>query len=98
MVYNVGMDTAAETLLIIVSAVLSIFLIILCVLAIYVIRVVRRINQMADRAEYVASSVEDAAEAVKNTAAAMPLVRLLAKAVGVTQKKARKDKYDGKKR
>ena len=84
------METAAQTLLIVVSSILSVFLIILCVGTIYVIRVVKRLNQMADRAEHVASSVESAAEAVKNTAAAMPLVRLIAKVVAVAQGKKKK--------
>ncbi|MBI1952333.1 hypothetical protein HYS42_01255 [Candidatus Saccharibacteria bacterium] len=45
---------------------------------------------MADRAEHMASSVENAAEAVKNTAAAMPLIRLISKVVSVMQKRSKK--------
>jgi hypothetical protein len=37
-----------------------------------------------------ASSMENAADAVKNTAAAMPLVRLIAKVVKVAQSKKKK--------
>lgn len=84
------METAAETLLIIVSSTLAIFLVILCITAIYVIRVVKKVNLMADRAEHIASNVENAADAVKNTAAAMPLVRLIAKVVSVAQKRSKK--------
>ena len=84
------MESAAETLLIIVSSVLTVFLIILCVTAIYVIRVLKRVNQMTDRAQHMASSVETAAEAVKNTAAAMPLVRLITKVVLLSQKRSKK--------
>ena len=84
------MDTAAEALLIIVSATLSVFLVILCITGIYVIRLVKRLNKMADRAEQMASSVENAAEAVKNTAETMPLVRMIAKIVALSQKRAKK--------
>lgn len=84
------METAAETLLIIVSSVLALFLIILSVAAIYLIRLVKRVNQMADRAEHMASSVENAAEAIKNTAVAFPLVRLITKVVSVTHKRSKK--------
>lgn len=45
---------------------------------------------MADRAEHLASSVENAAEAVKNTAVAMPLVRLIEKVLSLSQNKAKK--------
>lgn len=45
---------------------------------------------MADRAEHMASSVENAAEAVKNSAAAFPLVKLIAKLVSMNQKRNKK--------
>ncbi len=66
------MDTAAETLLIIVSSVVSVFLILLSVALIYLIKFLRR-------ADHVADSVESAADAIKKGAYAMPFVRGLAK-------------------
>ncbi len=64
------MDTTAEVLLIIVSSVLAVFLVVLSIALIFIIRFLKR-------ADDVANSVESAADAVKKSAAAMPLVRLL---------------------
>ncbi len=72
-----NMDTAAEVLLIIVSSVLALFLILLSIAAIYTIRTLKTINKMADRAEEVASRVESAADALRNTATAVPLVKVI---------------------
>lgn len=68
------METAAETLLIIVSAVLAVFLIIFSVALIYLIRVFKRAAEVAD-------SVESAASAVKKGVAAMPVINLVSKII-----------------
>ena len=66
------MDTAAETLLIIVSSVLSVFLILLSIALIYFIRLLKK-------ADHVANTVESAASAVKQSATtAAPLTKLFA--------------------
>ncbi|HSX18011.1 MAG TPA: hypothetical protein VLE51_01485 [Candidatus Saccharimonadales bacterium] len=64
------METAAEILLIIVSSVLAVFLILLSIALIFFIRFLRR-------ADHVANSVESAATAVRRSASAMPLIRLV---------------------
>lgn len=68
------MDSAAQVLLIIVSAVLALFLIILGITLIYLIRVLKR-------AEQVASSMESAATAVKRGVAAAPFIKIISKLV-----------------
>jgi len=73
------MDTAAQILLIIVSAVLTIFLIVLIITGVYAIKLLRRAEQVADR-------VESAANAVKHGATAMPFVRLIAKLINKKRK------------
>lgn len=45
---------------------------------------------MADRAEHMASSVENAAEAVKNSAAVIPLIHFISKVFSPTQGKKKK--------
>ncbi|MEX2006940.1 MAG: hypothetical protein WD877_02130 [Candidatus Saccharimonadales bacterium] len=63
------METAAQVLLIIVSAILAIFLLALVILAVYIIKFLRRADQVAD-------SFESAATAIRRSASAMPFVRL----------------------
>ena len=74
------MSTAAEVLLIIVSATLSVFLIILAAALIFVIRILRR-------AEHVADSVESAATAVRRSASAMPFIRLFTNIISRSKKR-----------
>lgn len=64
------MEAAAQTLLIIVSSVLAVFLVILSIALIFLIRVFRR-------AADVAESVESAATAVKRGITAAPFIRLI---------------------
>lgn len=73
------MDTAAEVLLIIVSASLAVFLIIFSVALIYLIRVFKRAAKVAD-------SVESAADVVKKGVAAMPLINLVGKLISRKRK------------
>ena len=80
------MDTAAEALLIIVSATLTVFLILLSIAVYYLIKLFRRADQVAD-------SVESAAEAVKKSAKAMPIVSFLS---DIITGKRRKGKKNGK--
>lgn len=69
-VYCTCMDTAAEALLIVVSATLTVFLILFCIALVYFIRLLKK-------ADHVANSVESAASAVKRSATtAAPLTKL----------------------
>lgn len=83
------MDSAAETLLIVVSSVLSVFLALACVALVYLIRVLKRVNQMADKAEEMAEKVESAADAVKKSATAIPFIRLINKIVMLGNKRGK---------
>ncbi|MBI4034373.1 hypothetical protein HY380_00575 [Candidatus Saccharibacteria bacterium] len=73
------METAAQVLLIIVSATLAIFLITLTIALVVLIRVLRR-------AEVMANTVESAAIAARRMATAMPFVRLITRLVSKKRK------------
>jgi len=68
------METASQVLLIIVSATLAVFLILASVAAIFLLRTLKKVNDMT-------SKVENTAEAVRNTIAAVPIMNLAAKAL-----------------
>ncbi|HZP55718.1 MAG TPA: hypothetical protein VFB03_03040 [Candidatus Saccharimonadales bacterium] len=74
------MDTAAETLLIVVSSALTVFLIVFTIALMYVIRLLKK-------ADEVAGSVESAATAVKQSAKAMPFVSLITNIVKLARRK-----------
>lgn len=77
------MATAAEILVIIVSSVLAVFLILLSVSLLYFIKFLRKADNVAD-------SVESAATAVRRSASAMPLVRLLTNLFKIRKDKKKK--------
>lgn len=81
------MDSAAQVLLIIVSSVLSVFLILLAIAAIYAIAVLKRVNQIVDRAENVADTMEAAARAFEKTAGPIAIIKLIANIVGSVRHK-----------
>ncbi len=81
------MDSAAETLLIVVSSVLSVFLILLSIAVFYFIRVMKRLDRITDKAESVADSVEAAASAFEKTATPMAVINLISNIVNKAGKK-----------
>lgn len=85
------MDSAAETLLIVVSSVLSVFLVLLSIAAYYFIRVMKRLDRIVDKAENVADSVEAAASAFERTATPMAVINLISNIVSKTQKKKKEN-------
>lgn len=85
------MDSAAETLLIIVSSVLSVFLVLLSVAAYYFIRVMKHLDRVVDKAESVADSVEAAASAFEKTATPMAVINLISNIVSKTHKKKKEN-------
>lgn len=64
------METAAQVLLIIVSAVLAVFLLLLSITLIFFIKFLRK-------ADDVASGIESAATAFRRSVTAMPWIRLV---------------------
>ncbi|PJE65462.1 hypothetical protein COU91_01525 [Candidatus Saccharibacteria bacterium CG10_big_fil_rev_8_21_14_0_10_47_8] len=84
------MNTAAETLLIIVSATLSVFLILLIIVAVYLISLLKRIRRIAEHAENVADSVESAASAFKKTASPLAALKVVGSIVENAAKFKRK--------
>ena len=57
------MDSSTQTLVVITSVVLVIFLVLFSIALFYVIMTLRRVKKIVDRAESVAGSVEAAASA-----------------------------------
>jgi heme/copper-type cytochrome/quinol oxidase subunit 2 len=80
------MDTTAEVLLIVVSAIMSVFLIVLIVAIGFCIALLRRVKKVVDRAEDVAESVESAAHAFGKSAAPIAIFKFIAKVVSHSQR------------
>ncbi|HLG91103.1 MAG TPA: hypothetical protein VI336_03050 [Candidatus Saccharimonadales bacterium] len=72
------METAANVLLIIVSAILAVFLLLLSITLIFFIKFLRK-------ADDVANSVESAAAAFRRSATAMPWIRLITNVIARTR-------------
>lgn len=72
------METAAQVLLIIVSAILAVFLLLLSIALVFFIKFLRK-------ADDVASSVESAATAFRRSAMAMPWIRLVTNIISRTR-------------
>ncbi len=84
------MENAADLLLIIVSAVLSVFLIVLIMVLILIMKVLRDIKRLTSKAEHVIDSVESAASFFERTTPAVALFKSFAKIVEtVTNKKGK---------
>ena len=75
--YTKTMDSAAETLLIIVSSTLAVFLVLASIALIFFIKLLRSIRRISEKAEYVADSVEAAAETFEKSAGPIAVLRLV---------------------
>ncbi len=71
------MDTAAQVLLIIVSATLAVFLVTLSIALYYLISFLRDVKRISGRADSVASAVESAAHAFERTASPLAILKLV---------------------
>jgi len=86
------MDSAAEALLIIVSATLSGFLIVGIIAVIYIIRIAKRVDRITEHAENVAESMESAAETFRRTATPIAFLKVVGNIVdSVTRSRKRRD-------
>lgn len=72
------MDSASETLLIIVSVTLSVFLAVATIALILLIRFIKQLGRIANKAEHVANSVESAAESFEKRASSMAVLGMIA--------------------
>jgi hypothetical protein len=79
------MDNAAETLLIIVSATLSVFLIVAIIAIIKWIRIMKHVEVIVEKAENVAGSVESAASSLQKGAASASVLNVLGNIVSSVQ-------------
>ena len=84
------MDTAAEVLLIIVSAVLAIFLVVLIIVGVWAVKLIKQARRVMMHAENVADSVEAAASAFERSATPLSVVRLIGNIIGQTAKHRKK--------
>lgn len=75
------METTSEVLLIVVSTVLAIFLVLASVAIILLIRLQRRINEIVEKAEKVAGTMEAAASAFERSAKPMAIFKLISSIV-----------------
>lgn len=71
------MDTAAEVLVIIVSAVLAIFLVVLIIVLLQANKVIKQVKSITARAENVADSMEAAAAAFERTASPLAIIKII---------------------
>lgn len=86
------MNTAAEVLVIIVSAVLAIFLIVLIVVLVQANKILRHVRYITARAENVVDSMETAAAAFERTASPLAIIRIIGNIIEQTSKvRKRKD-------
>jgi uncharacterized protein YoxC len=84
------MDTAAEVLLIIVSAVLAIFLAFLIATLIYVIKILKQVRHITQHAENVVDSVEAGASVFRRTASPLAVLKIVANIVEQSYKIGKK--------
>ena len=87
------MNTASETLLIIVSATLSIFLILSAIALIKFIQVINHIKHITEKAEKIADTAEAAGEFFQKTAGPAAVANLIANITHSFNKK-RKDRKE----
>jgi uncharacterized membrane protein len=76
-----GMDSAAETLLIVVSATLTVLLLLLIVALVYIIKILKQIRRISIKAETVVDSVESAASTFQKAAAPSAILTLISNIV-----------------
>ena len=84
------MDSAAETLLIIVSATLAVFLAVFSIALIFLIKLLGQLRRIASKAENVADSVESVAETFEKSAGPMAILKLISNIVDNAAKLRRK--------
>jgi cytoskeletal protein RodZ len=84
------MDTAAEILLIIVSAVLTIFLLVLIFVGVWTVKLIKQAKRVLEHAENVADSVEAAASAFERTATPLSVLKIISNIIGQTSRTKRK--------
>ncbi len=81
------MDSSTETLVVITSAVLVVFLVLFSVALFFIIMTLRRVRKIVDRAENVAGSVEAAASAFEKSATPLAILKMVSNIVTHAQKK-----------
>ncbi len=79
------MDNAAEALLIIVSATLSVFLIVAIIALIKWIRIMKHVEVIVEKAENVAGSVEAAASSIQKGASTASVMSVIGNIVSHVQ-------------
>jgi len=84
------MDAAADTLLIIVSSTLSVFLVLASIALIYFIKLLRSLQRISEKAENVADSVEAAAETFEKSARPIAVLKLVGNIIDNAAKLRRK--------
>ena len=84
------MDSAAETLLVIVSSTLAVFLVLASVALTYFIKLLRVLRAIAEKAENVADSVEAAAETFERSAGPVAVLKLIGNIIDNAAKLRRK--------
>lgn len=84
------MDSASETLLIIVSSTLAVFLVVSVVALIFFIKLLSQLRRIAAKAENVAESVESAAETFERSAKPIAVLKLVSNIVDGAAKFRRK--------
>ena len=86
------MNTAAEVLLIIVSAVLAIFLLVFIAALIYVIKILKSVKRITLRAENAADSMEAAAATFERAASPLTVLKVIGNIIEQTNRiRKRKD-------
>ena len=83
---------AYETLVIILSITLAVFLILAIVFTIYMIRIARRVHEISEKARSAADSVETAAHLFQKTAGPAVFSRIVANIVESFRDKEKKGK------
>ena len=83
------MNDAAQTLVIIVSAVLALFLLLAIVALIWVLKILRSLRRITEQAEKLVNSAEAAAEFFQRTSGPLSVMKTLASVVDNVSKQRR---------
>lgn len=81
------MSTVDQVLIIVVSALLSVFLLLCIAVMVMVVKLVSSLRQMVERAEEAVESVESAAEILKNTSGKLAFFKLIRNIMKMVQDK-----------
>lgn len=91
------MDTADQTLVIILSSALAVFLVLAIIAAVKFIQLLNTLKRLTDRAEHIAEAAESIGESLKNGANSVLATRLLSKLFeAVSKRQAKKNKSKSK--